>query len=66
MALMARERGIALHPMTQILEEEAGRSEIASNHDSGMLPQFVLRVGYLDPYPDPVSPRRPVSRFLKS
>ena len=25
MALMARERGMALHPMTQILEEEIGR-----------------------------------------
>jgi len=65
MALMARERGVALHPMTQILEEEIGRRGIASNHDAGMIPQFVLRVGYLDPYPDPVSPRRPVSWFLK-
>jgi hypothetical protein len=52
--------------MTQILEEEVGRAGIASNHDAGMLPQFIIRVGYLDPYPDPVSPRRPVSWFLKS
>jgi hypothetical protein len=66
MALMARERGVAVHPMTQILEEEIGRREIASNHDSGMLPQFVLRVGYLYPYPDPVSPRRPVKWFLRT
>jgi len=66
MALMARERGVAIHPMTQILEEEIGRRGISSNHDSGMLPQFVLRVGYLDPYPDPVSPRRPVKWFLRS
>ncbi|MGW8321940.1 MAG: Acg family FMN-binding oxidoreductase [Thermodesulfobacteriota bacterium] len=66
MALLARERGVAVHPMTQILEEEIGRREIASSHDAGMLPQFVLRVGYLDKYPDPVSPRRPVSWFLKS
>lgn len=66
MALMARERGVAIHPMTQILEEEIGRKEIASNHDSGMMPQFVLRVGYLDPYPGPVSPRRPVSWFLRT
>jgi hypothetical protein len=65
MALMAREKGVAIHPMTQMLEEEVGRGEIASNHDSAMLPQFILRVGYLDPYPDPVSPRRPVSWFLK-
>ena len=66
MALMARERGIALHPMTQILEEEIGRAGIASSHDAGMIPQFVLRVGYLDPYPDPVSPRRPVNWFLRT
>ncbi len=65
MALLARERGIALHPMTQILEEEVGRREIAANHDAGMIPQFVLRAGYLDPYPDPVSPRRPVSWFVR-
>ena len=65
MALMARERKVAIHPMTQILEEEVGRREIASNHDTGMIPQFVLRAGYLDPYPDPVSPRRPVSWFLR-
>jgi hypothetical protein len=31
-----------------------------------MIPQFVLRVGYLDPYPDPVSPRRPVNWFLRT
>ena len=66
MALMARERGVAIHPMTQILEEEVGRRGLASNHDAGMIPQFVLRVGYLDRYPDPVSPRRPVSWFLRS
>ena len=66
MALMARARGVAIHPMTQILEEEIGRREIASKHARGILPQFVLRVGYLDPYPQPVSPRRPVSWFLRS
>jgi hypothetical protein len=64
MALLARERGVGIHPMTQLLEEETGRKEIASNHDAGMTPQFVLRVGYVDPYPDPVSPRRPVSWFV--
>ena len=66
MALMARERGVAVHPMTQILEEKIGRKGIASNHDAEMIPQFVLRVGYLDPYPNPVSPRRPVKWFLRS
>ena len=29
----------------------------------GLTPQFILRVGYVEDYPDPVSPRRPVARF---
>jgi hypothetical protein len=66
MALMARERKVALHPMTQYLEEEGGQDEIAGNHDQSVIPQFILRVGYVDRYPDPVSLRRPVSWFLRS
>jgi len=65
MALIARERMIALHPMTQTLEEKAGQKEIAENHDSGIMPQFILRVGYLKSYPDPVSLRRPVEWFVR-
>ncbi|UCF89926.1 MAG: hypothetical protein JSW39_16675 [Desulfobacterales bacterium] len=66
LALMARERNIAIHPMTQHLEEKAGQKQIADNHDANIMPQFVLRVGYLSKYPDPVSLRRPVSWFVKS
>lgn len=66
LALMARERNIAIHPMTQYLEEKHGRQKIADNHDASVIPQFVLRVGYLSKYPDPVSLRRPVSWFVKS
>jgi hypothetical protein len=65
-ALLARERSIALHPMTQVLEEEKGRREIASNHGEDVIPQFVLRVGYLDKYPTPVSLRRTVGSFVRS
>lgn len=65
MALLARERKIALQPMTQYLEEETGLSEIAANHQQDMIPQFVLRVGYLKNYPEPVSLRRPVSWFVR-
>jgi len=65
-ALLARERNLALHPMTQVLEEEKGRSEIASNHGTDVIPQFVLRVGYLDKYPTPVSLRRPVASFVRA
>jgi hypothetical protein len=65
-ALLARERNIALHPMTQVLEEEKGRREIASNHGKDVIPQFVLRVGYLDSYPAPVSLRRTVASFVRA
>ena len=65
-ALLARERNIALHPMTQVLEEEKGRREIAANHGTDVVPQFVLRAGYLDPFPKPVSLRRPVASFVRT
>lgn len=64
MALMARERHIALHPMTQWLEEKWGLDKLAANHSTGMIPRFVLRAGYLAGYPEPVSLRRPVDWFL--
>ena len=66
MALMAREKNIGIHPMTQCLEEKEGLEKIASSHSAPVTPQFVLRVGYVDQYPDPVSLRRPVSWFVKS
>lgn len=64
MALLAREYNLAIHPMTQQLEEKTSKEAIARAHGPGMVPQFILRVGYLDRYPDPVSPRRPINRFL--
>jgi len=65
MALTARERRIALQPMTQHLEEASGLDKIAAHHDASVIPQFILRVGYLQRYPDPVSLRRPVSWFTR-
>ena len=64
MALTARELGIGIHPMTQILEEKSGLAQIAEHHESKFFPQFVLRVGYLDKYPEPVSLRRPIEWFV--
>ena len=64
LALLACQRNIAIHPMTQILEEPYGREQIVGNHSRGFTPQFILRVGYLDRYPAPVSLRRPVSDFV--
>ena len=55
---------LAIHPMTQQLEEKQFREQIVGALGPDMIPQFILRVGYLDRYPDPVSPRRPVAHFL--
>lgn len=52
--------------MTQCLEEKQGQQQFALNHGSDIFPQFVLRVGYLARYPQPVSLRRPVSWFVKT
>lgn len=64
--LRARQRMIAIHPMTQMLEEEPWRSAVGSEIGVREQLQFILRVGYLDKYPDPVSLRRPVQAFLRS
>lgn len=66
MALRAREKMIAIHPMTQTLEEDAGRKVIQAHHSPELNPLFMLRVGYLDQYPDPVSLRRPVEWFVRA
>jgi hypothetical protein len=39
--------------------------QIAAEHEQRIIPHFVLRIGYLDTYPDPVSLRRPVSWFAR-
>lgn len=66
MALMAREKMIAIHPMTQTLEEMQGQKNIKKNHSETMTPQFMLRVGYISKYPDPVTLRRPVDWFVRA
>ncbi len=64
MALIARERNIAIHPMTQTIEEKHGQKNIKANHKPATIPQFMLRVGYLNKYPKPVTLRRPVQWFV--
>ena len=61
--LRARPRGVALHPMTQVLEEPATRAEFARSPGVAGV-QFLLRVGYVKDYPPPVSLRRPVGWFV--
>ena len=64
--LKVREKSIAIHPMTQILEEASTRQTL--NQSIGMSEniQFILRVGYVKNYPSPVSLRRPIDWFIRS
>lgn len=66
MWLQARERSIAIHPMSQVLEESPFKDEIARDLGVSGGVQFLLRAGYVSTYPDPVSLRMPVSWFLKA
>jgi hypothetical protein len=64
--LKVREKNIAIHPMTQILEEPSTNEILNKSIGIGENIQFILRVGYLKDYPQPVSLRRPVEWFLRS
>lgn len=64
MWLQCRERGIAVHPMSQILEEAPWRQQVADAVGIDQEPQYLLRVGYVSDYPEPVSMRRPVDDFV--
>jgi hypothetical protein len=66
MLLKLREKMIAIHPMTQMLEEEPWKSRIAKELRLPGELQFILRIGYLQSYPDPVSLRMPVPWFVKT
>ncbi|MBV6439384.1 MAG: nitroreductase [Haliscomenobacteraceae bacterium CHB4] len=63
--LKIRQKNIALHPMTQILEEPPFNQNIAPSLGVTGNIQFILRMGYLDKYPAPVSLRRPVEWFVR-
>jgi hypothetical protein len=63
--LKVREKAIAIHPMTQILEEASTRKIL--NQSVGITEpiQFILRTGYVKDYSPPVSLRRPVDGFMR-
>ena len=63
--LGARQRGVAVHPMSQALEISTWRDMLAVELGLDGTPQFVLRTGYIDRYPAPVSLRRPVDWFVE-
>ena len=63
--LRVRERNIAIHPMTQILEETATSKTVNQSMGISDNVQFLLRTGYLKNYPEPVSLRRAVESFVR-
>ncbi len=64
--LKVREKSVAIQPMTQILEESSTRQKLNQSIDINENIQFILRVGYLKHYPEPVSLRRPVDGFIRT
>ena len=62
--LRAREKLIAFHPMTQVLEEDPWRMELAKELGHTGSIQFVARIGYIKEYPQPVSLRMPMSKII--
>ena len=62
--LKIRDRNIAIHPMTQILEETETQKQVNASMGINDEIQFLLRTGYLKNYPDPVTLRRPVNWFV--
>ena len=64
--LKIQERNIAVHPMTQILEEQETNQSLHSFIGNYGNIQFILRTGYVKNYPQPVSLRRPVDWFVRT
>ncbi len=64
--LKVREKNIAIHPMTQILEEPSTNQMVNQSIGISDNIQFILRTGYLENYPEPVSLRRPVDWFIRT
>jgi hypothetical protein len=64
--LKIRERNIAVHPMSQILEETSTKQKLHSSIDISDNVQFILRTGYVTNYPQPVALRRPVDWFVRT
>lgn len=62
--LKVREKNIAIHPMTQVLEEPSTQQTLNQSIGISESIQFVLRSGYVKDYPPPVSLRRPIDWFI--
>jgi hypothetical protein len=64
--LNIREKGIAIHPMTQLLEETTTKEAFNSSIGINDPVQFILRTGYVKTYPQPVSLRRPLDGLVRT
>jgi hypothetical protein len=64
--LNVREKSIAIHPMTQILEELSTQKQVNSVLGISDPIQFILRTSYVKSYPPPVSLRRPVKGLIRT
>jgi nitroreductase len=65
-ALRAAADGVAVHPMSQILERPDLRERLAADLGLGdAIPQHLFRLGYATPEPDH-TPRLPLSAVLRS
>ncbi|MCX6157276.1 MAG: nitroreductase [Ignavibacteriae bacterium] len=65
MFLKARDYNIGIQPMSQVLEEKEYSADLPSKIGlNKSIVQFILRAGYVEEYPEPVSLRRPVSSVL--
>ncbi|MBC2716103.1 MAG: nitroreductase [Desulfobacteraceae bacterium] len=62
--LKARAKNIAIQPFSQLLEEAPGATVGIKGIEDDV--HFIMRVGYIDSYPDPVSLRKPVSWFVEA
>jgi len=65
LSLKVREKNIAIHPMTQILEEPSIHRSLNTDIGINDPVQFILRTGYVRDYPDPVSLRRPIEQLIR-
>lgn len=66
MLIKARDKMVAAHPMSQVLEEGPWKYILGQELDLQDQVQFVLRLGYLAEYPPPVSLRMPVAWFVEA
>lgn len=63
--LRASDKKIAFHPMTQMLEESPWKETIRQDLGISEQIQFIIRVSYVENYPQPVSLRMPLAAIIK-